>query len=171
MNNDLFSNVRMVANVMALRNAEAERLHVDLASLKLIPQSAPFSWVASFDACTRGGKSTQFFVNVSANADRTRVVARIPYMNDTASFDLVPFTESLPARPKSQGQLIGEAVYANWLKARGAQLAAALSVVARAASYVAQSDVTTYGGAATLLGLALSGLCFVGLVCRTIWKP
>jgi hypothetical protein len=117
--NDLFSNVRTVAVQMAIRLADAENLNVDVASLKLISQSAPFSWVASFDACTRGGKSTQFFVNVSANATKDRVVARVPYMNATASFDLTPFVEPLPARPKGQGELVSDACFANWKRSRG----------------------------------------------------
>lgn len=118
--NSLFSEVRQVAIQMAIRHADEDQLHVDVTSLKLIAQSAPFSWVASFDACTRGGKQTQFFVNVSRD-HRNLVVARVPYMNGVECFDLAPYLVPLPAKPKDNGQLAGEAAYANWQKSRGCE--------------------------------------------------
>lgn len=121
MKKSLFSELRSEALECAQEFADANDIFLDADGAKVIPLSGEWRFVVSFPACTIGGSSTAVSVSIDpVQGNPWTLQIRAPF-GSVRHLHFYPHIHeritAIQRRPRSQGQIVSDAVYANWQKA------------------------------------------------------
>jgi len=133
MNKNIFNSIRAAAKYVAAEFGASQNLEVDLKSGRLVQLPGEWRGLWLFDAVNVGGDFKKLGVMMEPSAKEGAREVRLMSPGILRRVCLEPFqarvAKALAEQPKSQGQTVSDACFANWKAAQAEREAFAAVVV------------------------------------------